>query len=228
MREVRYDEDRWRLLGELRERALTVLDALRDVGVVEAWVHGSVARGDVKEDSDVDVFVPSVVSTYVIDAFVDTVPFEPLKVTAVLPTPKDCVRVKVALEGDVEVTFPVTGPSDRELEFFDFSGKLDASGLERDERVPGVDKRLRFIDPRPWGHVEFSILGREGEVAHRLGISVDLVHERVRALTRREKVGVKGVHVKVEGRPGTPTAELLRELSRRNPKAAEKLSGLGV
>ncbi len=227
MREVRYTEEHWELLHALRDRARRVVETLSQLGL-EGWVHGSVARGDVRPGSDVDVFVPTPVSPHVVDAFMDTAPFEVVGVTAVLPTPRDCVRIKVAMEEDIEVTFPITPPTDRELEFFDFSGKLTPDSLKLDERVPGVDKRLRMIEPEPWGHVEYSILGREGEAATKLGVSTQLVHERVRALTRRDKVGVQGVHAKVEGRPGEPVIELLRELGRRNPKAAEKLSELGV
>ncbi len=227
MKEVRYSDERWKLLEELRKKARRVVETLSNLGL-EGWVHGSVARGDVRKGSDVDVFVPQPVSPHTVDALVESAPYEVLKVVATLPTPRDCVRVKVKMEGDVEVTVPVTTPSDRELEFYDFSGKLTPEALDRDERVPGVNKQLRMIEPRPWGHVEYSILGREGEVASKLGISVQLVNERIKALTRRDKVGVQGVHAKVEGRPGEPTVELLRRLARSNPKAAEKLSDLGV
>ncbi|MHC1580415.1 nucleotidyltransferase domain-containing protein [Methanopyrus sp.] len=227
MREVRYSKERWELLRRLRRRARRVIETLSELGM-EGWVHGSVARGDVRKGSDVDVFVPHTTSPHVVDALVESSPYPVLKVVATLPTPRDCVRVKVLMERNVEVVVPVTAPSDRELEFYDFSGKLTPRELERDERVPGVDKRLRMIEPRPWGHLEYSIIGREGEVAAKLGISTQLVNERIKALTRRDKVGVQGVHAKVEGPPGEPTVELLRRLARSNPKAAEKLADLGV
>jgi len=201
MREVRYSKERWELLRRLRRRARRVIETLSELGL-EGWVHGSVARGDVRKGSDVDVFVPHTTSPHVVDALVESSPYPVLKVVATLPTPRDCVRVKVLMERNVEVVVPVTAPSDRELEFYDFSGKLT---------------------PR-----EYSIIGREGEVAAKLGISTQLVNERIKALTRRDKVGVQGVHAKVEGPPGEPTVELLRRLARSNPKAAEKLAELGV
>lgn len=55
---------RWRALRQLIPELADPVDVMRDVlsdvpGVVAAFVFGSLARGDVREDSDIDVFVLS-------------------------------------------------------------------------------------------------------------------------------------------------------------------------
>ncbi|MEM2545894.1 MAG: nucleotidyltransferase domain-containing protein, partial [Nitrososphaerota archaeon] len=57
-RKVVYDERRWRILREKRGVAERILSVLHQVGITDAFVYGSVARGDVDEDSDVDAFIP--------------------------------------------------------------------------------------------------------------------------------------------------------------------------
>ena len=52
-REVVYDEKRWRLLRDLRKKALKLMKPLADHGL-NPIVYGSLARGDVREDSDID------------------------------------------------------------------------------------------------------------------------------------------------------------------------------
>ncbi|MEM4890989.1 MAG: nucleotidyltransferase domain-containing protein, partial [Nitrososphaerota archaeon] len=68
MLEVKYDDSRWRLLSRLRERALAVMKPLLDHGL-NPIVYGSIARGDVDEKSDVDVFIQSPASTTIIELY---------------------------------------------------------------------------------------------------------------------------------------------------------------
>ncbi|MEM4281987.1 MAG: nucleotidyltransferase domain-containing protein, partial [Candidatus Caldarchaeum sp.] len=60
MREVVYSEARWNVLRKLRERALAVMEHLEKHGF-PSIVYGSIARGDVTPESDLDVFIPRVV-----------------------------------------------------------------------------------------------------------------------------------------------------------------------
>ncbi|HDD68955.1 MAG TPA: DNA polymerase subunit beta, partial [Candidatus Korarchaeota archaeon] len=53
---VIYDEKRWSLLKKLRNRAIMILELLLQVGI-KGILYGSIARGDVREGSDVDVVV---------------------------------------------------------------------------------------------------------------------------------------------------------------------------
>jgi len=55
-REVYYSSERWRILSEKRGKALRVMEALARTRL-PVIVHGSVARGDVRRDSDVDIVI---------------------------------------------------------------------------------------------------------------------------------------------------------------------------
>ena len=58
---VVYDEKRWRLLQELRRKAERIMEALESFNL-PCIVHGSIARGDVSEKSDIDIFTLVLVS----------------------------------------------------------------------------------------------------------------------------------------------------------------------
>src|SRR5208337_48982 len=58
-REVAYGSETWQQLKDLRDRAAIILKSLKALDM-DAAVFGSVARGDVKPTSDVDVFIPRV------------------------------------------------------------------------------------------------------------------------------------------------------------------------
>ena len=56
------DNPRWRVLQQLARKLGAPVDVIQDVlsdlpGMVAAFVFGSFARGDVREDSDIDVFI---------------------------------------------------------------------------------------------------------------------------------------------------------------------------
>jgi len=56
-KEVIYSEEHWKILRQKRERARAVMERLHEFGL-EPILYGSVARGDVTKDSDVDIFIP--------------------------------------------------------------------------------------------------------------------------------------------------------------------------
>ena len=58
-KEVTYTNTRWQLLKELRNKATEVMTALESFHL-NSVVHGSVARGDVKAGSDIDVFISAI------------------------------------------------------------------------------------------------------------------------------------------------------------------------
>ncbi|UXD21262.1 DNA polymerase subunit beta [Ignicoccus pacificus DSM 13166] len=188
-----YDKRRWEILKRKREKAISIMKKLAQFSPV---VHGSVARGDVNEESDIDIAI--------------TFPVSPLSVEVALgsfshgyiiqATPASTPKVYLALDykEEVMVSFPLAKLSPREFEFYAFGGQLDLNGLLQGKRVPGVDKRLFLILPRDEGHWEESIIGKEGEVAKLLGISQETVEERVRLLSRRREKGRTGVFIKIK------------------------------
>ncbi len=213
---VVYDEDRWELLSSLREKARKVLKTLMSYQI-DCYVHGSVARGDVDEGSDVDIVIFHVVPSYLVEIALKKCfsSFSERKI--VQATPNSCVKAYISLEENVWVAFPLSKFSLKEEGFYKFGGLLDLEGIEGNLRVPGVDKRLVLIEPWELGHVESSIIGRETEVARLLGVPLDVVLERERVLLRRNGKGRTGVFVEVSLDPEDSFEKKLRELARRNP-----------
>ena len=193
-REVIYGEDRWKLLSKKRRRAKSVLNHLASQGVV-GYVYGSVARGDVREKSDVDVVVlnpPTPIS--LMDEILSS--FEqPIKREIVQATPRSTPKYYIHLSEETVVSLPVGRLGEREAEFYKFGGMLDLNGLFKDDRVPGVNKELKLIYPIDKGHLEYPVPGNEGLVAKVLGVSRGVVEERVRVLTKRRTIGTTGLYV---------------------------------
>lgn len=218
VRVVVYDEKHWRVLREKREKALRILEALKSGGV-QAIVHGSIARGDVTESSDIDVFIPYTIPSTTVELLLERHGFKPVYKLIVQATPQSTPKAYIVLDPSEErvVSFPLAKLGKTEYEFYYFGGALDYQGLAADKRVPGVDKRLMLIEPTRDGHVESSIIGREAEVARIVGVSLETVLERVRVLTRRDEVGRTGVFVKVEVEPWESVEDTAVRIARENP-----------
>jgi predicted nucleotidyltransferase len=215
-REVVYSSERWELLHHLRKRALEVMEALSKRGM-EALAHGSLARGDVNEGSDLDLLLPHSTPSYLAETSLLEAGFRPERREVVMATPWQLPKAHLYLDEKTVVTFPLLKPRPLELEFYRFGGALGAEGLRRGERVPGVDKRLMLIEPTPTGHLEESVRGREGEVAKRLGVSPEIVRERVQVLTRRREEGHTGLFLRRELSPEESFEKVFSSLVRSHP-----------
>jgi len=187
---VTYDDSHWELLNELRERALEVMQALQDNGVT-SFVYGSVARGDVSKSSDIDIVIPNTVSSYKLEIAIGS----GIRRELVQATPSMVLKGHIYLENDIVVTFPLFKFKSREEEFYRWGGQTSASQLSERIRVPGVDKRLILIEPSETGHVERGVIGYEHIAAKKVGVSIDIAKDRVRVLTRRDRVGRTGVYL---------------------------------
>ena len=216
-REVVYDERRWRYLREKREKALEVMERLAQF---DPLVYGSVARGDVRRDSDVDVFIPIKVPSYLIELALEGLV---RRRRIVMATPWHLIKGVIEIDEETTVTFPLVEPTDRELDFYRWGGALDLRGLREGTRVPGVSKKLILIVPTERGHVEREVVGRESEVARILGVSIDIVIERVHVLTRRDAIGRTGIYLN-EGVPEWMTfEEALKIIADRDPSVRRKV-----
>lgn len=213
--EVIYDQKRWRIFEELRGHASRMMSPLANG--FDSVVHGSVARGDVDEKSDVDVFIPRVVPSYKIELALSEAGLKPIKREIVMATPWQLPKAHIYIEEDRSVTFPLVSPKSLELEFYYFGGAAGLNQVEAAVRVPGVDKRLMLIEPTMQGHTESPVVGREAEVAKRVGVSLDIVRERVQVLTRRAEVGHTGIFVQRELAPDESFEAVFKELVENKP-----------
>jgi predicted nucleotidyltransferase len=193
--EVRYNIKRWELLKRLREKAINIMEVLSVFGI-STIVHGSMARGDVKESSDVDIFIPYVVSSFLVENALGKIKTDFFSKEIVQATPQYAPKAYIYLEDKVSVSFPLVNLRRLENDFYYFGGALSLEELKQEKRVPGVDKRLMLIEPTTHGHLESPVVGREAIVAKILGISLDIVNQRVRVLMRRDKIGRTGVYLK--------------------------------
>jgi predicted nucleotidyltransferase len=225
---VVYDEARWKLLARLRREAARIMEALTARGLYSI-VHGSIARGDVHEGSDIDVFIPSMVPPYIVELALEAAGFKISHKLIVQATPQSTPKAYIALDVEEKrmVSFPLAKLSKTEYEFYFFGGALTLEQLKRNIRVPGVDKRLVLIEPTEEGHRESPVIGRESIVAKIVGVSVETVMERVRVLSRRDELGRTGVFVKVELEPWESIEEAIRRIARENPLFRRALAQKG-
>jgi predicted nucleotidyltransferase len=220
--EVVYDTERWKLLSHFRAVASQIMEALQKAHI-HSSVHGSIARGDVSSKSDIDVFVPQVVSSFAIETALGKAAFPIDGRILVQATPTYSIRGYIEIDEQRHVSFPLSRLRRTEREFYRFGGEATLETLGRKERAPGVDKRLMLIEPTADGHVESSIIGREEPVATLLGISVDTVLNRVRTLLRRDKVGRTGRFIERELSPEETFESALKTLADENPAVRRRL-----
>jgi predicted nucleotidyltransferase len=223
--EVIYDAVQWTLLHDLWGTAVKVMDALAARRLSSA-VYGSVARGDVNKKSDVDVIIPDVASSHAVELALQLGGFQLYSRRIAQATPGHTPKAHIFLDAVEEtcVTFPLASLRALEREFYRFGGFQQADGVKAGQRVPGCDKRLMLIQPTPRGHVETPIVGREREVARIVGVSVAIVEERIRVLTRREQVGRTGIVLSRELEEDEVFEEALKQVADVNPIVRRRLA----
>ena len=215
---VTYDASHWRLLKSLRERTISIFGALATWGN-SALVHGSVARGDVDEKSDIDILIPTNGSTQLVEAQLASSGTSPYSREITQATPKHSPKAHIYLnpERNASITIPLLEIRRLELEFYKFGGAASLEDLTQGTGRSGCTKRLSLIQPVDDGHIESPIVGRESEVARLLGVSSDIVRERIRVLTRRDTIGRTGVFLKLVVPEGASFEEVLKSEAESNP-----------
>jgi predicted nucleotidyltransferase len=224
--EVVYTDKRWSLLHELRAKSQEIMEALKH-GNVHSIVHGSIARGDVSANSDIDVFIAEPPSSFIVETALERVGLPVNRRFLVQATPSYAVKGYIELDPQRVVSFPLLKLRPIEHEFYPFSGEATWQTLREDVRVAGVDKRLMLIEPTSKGHVESTVVCREEIVAHVLHISVDTVLDRVHALLRRDEVGRTGVFIKRELSTDETFEMVLKQLADQNPAVRRRLKLYG-
>ena len=192
--ETVYPYSKWELLRQFREQAIIIMGTLASRGV-DSKIHGSVARGDVDKDSDVDIIIPYVASSLSVELALVNGGFNIYNRKIAQATPSHTPKAHIYLDASEKqcVTFPLVAFRRLEHEFYKFGGLLELKNLNEGTRVPGCDKRLMLIEPTSNGHIESPIQDRESEVARIVGVSIEIVNERVRVLNRRKEIGRTGI-----------------------------------
>jgi len=225
VKEVVYDSGHWMLLQGLRGKAVKIMDALAARSLSSA-VYGSVARGDVNKKSDVDVIIPYATSSHTVELALRMGGLQIFSRRIAQATPSHTPKAHIYLDAVDEtcLTFPLTSFRSLELEFYRFGGFQQVEEIKTEKRVPGCDKRLRLIQPTQTGHVESLIRGREREVARIVGVGVRIVEERIRVLTRRERVGRTGIVFSRDLEEDEVFEEALKQVSDTNPIVRRRLA----
>jgi len=219
---VVYDERRWRILRDLRFKAVQLMEILEGAHLYSI-THGSIARGDVSEKSDVDVFLPDPPSSFLIETTLERAGVSVNRRIIVQATPIYAVKGYIEIDKQRFISFPLVKLRPTERDFYRFGGEASLSTLKNEVRIPGVDKRLMLIQPTREGHVESNVVGREDMVASLLGVSLETVLDRVHALLRRDEVGRTGVFIERELTPDETFEMTLKKLADQNPAVRRRL-----
>lgn len=224
--DVVYDKNHWSLLKELRLKAVQIMEILNQFHL-HSIAHGSIARGDVSDKSDVDVFLPDPPSSFIIENTLRNAGVSINRRIVLQATPLYAIKGYIEIDKQRCISFPLVKLRPVEKDFYKFGGEASLSPLRKEMRVSGVDKRLMLIEPTPEGHIENTIVGREETVAGLLGISVSTVRDRVRALLRRDKIGRTGVFIERELLPNETFEMVLKKLADQNPAVRRRLKLYG-
>lgn len=223
---ILYDPYHWELLSSMRAEALIMMSPLQEAGL-NPIVYGSITRGDVSPNSDVDVFVSTISSSFRLEHALEDAGLKPLRRLLVQATPKYAVKGYIYIDERRSFSFPLTNMRIHERQFYSFGGKLSLDGLKDEKRILGVNKSLNLIEPVEDGHIEDTILGREEEAATLLKIDARTVRDRTRALSRRNKIGRTGVFLTRELSSDETFEQVLKRLSDNIPAVRRKIRNNG-
>jgi predicted nucleotidyltransferase len=215
-----YSKSDWILLNLKRKRAAYLLEMFEGLN---PYIYGSIARGNVHKNSDIDIIFTKPIQSFRIEFILNKNGFDHYFREIIMATPKDSIKLYIYLSELESITVPLTKLDKKTLEFYDFGGKINLQELKSGVRVPGIDKRLVFIKPNQEGHEEISIINNEAIIAKQLGVSIETILERKKVLLKREKHGRTGVYLKREIDMHESTEEVLKKLSDKKAIIRKKL-----
>ena len=215
--EVIYTEEHWQLLKMKREYATRIISLFLRTGSIQPYLFGSVARGDIHKNSDIELIIfehnllPHVEILLSNNCNI-------IEKEIILATPRSTLKAAFRLDYGTEVVVPITPFTQLDYEFYRYGGLLDPKSVSNYRlRTLGVDKRLCMIIPTPKGHKEFSIIGRETEVARLLGVSPEIIEERKKILMKRDLQGRTGVYLRIRMDPNEDISRAIKRIADRDP-----------
>jgi predicted nucleotidyltransferase len=223
-KEVIYNSAHWSLLEMLREKATRIMTAL-EAFHLHGLVHGSIARGDINKNSDVDVFVAKTQSSFLVETALERANVPVNARLLIQATPNYAMKAYIEVDTGASVSIPLMHMRRVEREFYKFGGQINLNQLKAGARVAGVDKKLMLIEPTTKGHTENTIINREVMAAKRLGISAETVLDRVHALLKRDEVGRTGVFIKRELASDETFELAMKKLADENPAVRRRMKG---
>lgn len=219
---INYKKNDWELLKNKRLQASKLLNIFVEAGV-NPYIYGSLARGDVHADSDIDIVFLHRISSFLIEHILFKNGHKNYFREIIMATPGDTIKLYVYLSELESITIPISPFDKKSLEFYSFGGKINQNQLLRKIRVPGIDKRLVLIRPTNDGYEESSIIGNEHNVAKEINVDIDTIIERRNVLLKREKYGRTGVFIKRPINPNESTEDVLKLLAKKNSIIRKKL-----
>lgn len=187
-------------------------------------VYGSVARGDVKPSSDLDVFVPEVVPLQLLEYAVSL--FTPVvKRVLVQATPYYAAKAYLYLNERDTVSAPMVPLNREEQGFYTLAGSLTLEELRKGIRKPGIDKNLNLITPTSKGHVEKPLRENFEEAVKTLGVSPDILSSRIRVLLKRREKGRTGVFQSIELEKDMAFETAFQKLLAKSPALRKRVHG---
>ncbi|MCW4025061.1 MAG: nucleotidyltransferase domain-containing protein [Candidatus Bathyarchaeota archaeon] len=220
--EVIYNSAQWARLRSLRQKAAQIMTALQAFHL-QSVIHGSLARGDVHPDSDIDVFIAEIQNSFLVETALEKAKIVPNNRLIIQATPTYAMKAYIEIDEKTSISFPLMEMRRVEREFYQFGGEINLTQLNADVRVAGVDKRLMLIEPTERGHVESSVVDREVFAAKILGISAETVLDRVHTLLKRDQVGRTGVFLKRELADDETFELALKKMAESNPAVRRRM-----
>jgi predicted nucleotidyltransferase len=221
---VRYPATHWAQLSELRKTAISIMRILDEHNLVSA-LYGSVARGDIRSQSDIDIIILTPASSTRVEFALASRDISIYQRRITQATPNLTPKAHFYLDPLQKqcISLPLIPLRSLESEFYKFGGLISLNNLLVGTRVPGCTKRLMLIQPTLQGHDESPIQDYEAEVAKIIGVKVAIVHQRVRVLTRREEVGRTGILLSYDLHDDEVFEEVLKRLADTNPIVKRRL-----
>lgn len=212
---VIYDKNHWDILTHKRDRAKKILSMFYKEGL-NPLVFGSLARGDVKKSSDIDIIFPDKTPTYKLEIIIEKNGEYIIAKDIIQATPGDTIKANIYISEQECLTVPLTKFMKKSFQFYQFGGCLDLDQLLKNERVPGIDKNLILKIPSKYGHNEIDLKNNELYASKLLNIDMEFILQRIRVLTRRDKVGRTGVFLHEKLNLEDNFEKVLKNISDRN------------